>query len=121
MVKGYTPKVFNELNRFITAYNPEGVVNINTASEEVIMALADGVSPELAAKVIEHRERTPFTDRSGIMKVPGFETIGYAMQDKIAVQSRVFRIYSRATANGAVREVEAVVHIGQGVIYWRED
>lgn len=125
LVKGYTPEVFNELSRFVTVYNPEGLVNINTAPVEVIMALADGVSRELAAKVIEYRARIPFADRSGIMKVPGFETIGFAMQDKITVQSRVFRIYSRATANKAVRVVEAVVRVnggaGAGVLYWRED
>ena len=54
------------------------------------------------------------------MKVDGFETIGFELQNRVVVKSRLFRIYSRARAAESVREVEAVVNIGGSVLYWRE-
>ncbi len=120
MIKGYTTKVFNTISPYVTVYNTEGLVNINTATESVVMALSEDITEELAAELIRYRKESPFKDRSDVMKVPGFETIGFTIQDRVVVQSRLFRIYSRASAGGAVREVEAVVNVGQSVLYWRE-
>ncbi|MDP2690370.1 MAG: type II secretion system protein GspK, partial [Deltaproteobacteria bacterium] len=120
MVKGYTTEVFKAIAPFVTGYSPDGLVNINTAPQEVLMSLSDDVNSDLAARIMEFRKETPFKDRSGIMKVPGFETIGFALQDRITAQSSVYRIFSRAVAGEAVREVEAVVRVGGGVLYWRE-
>jgi len=120
MVKGYTPEVYKTVAPFITAYSVDGLVNINTASREVIMALSEEITEELAQSVIDFRNDTPFKDKSDIMQISGFETIGFALQDRIAVESRVFRVFSVAKTAEAVREVEAVIEVGGRVLYWRE-
>ncbi len=120
MIKGYTQEVFNAISPYVTVYNTEGLVNINTAPESVLMALSEDITEELAAELIRYRQESPFKDSSDVMKVPGFETIGFTLQNRVVVRSRLFRIYSRASAGGAVREVEAVVNVGQSVLYWRE-
>lgn len=120
MIKGYTPEVFNAISPYVTVYNTRGLVNINTAPESVLMALSEDITEELAAELVRYRKQSRFKDRSDVMKVPGFETIGFTLQDRVVVQSRLFRIYSRASAGGAVREVEAVVNVGKSVLYWRE-
>ncbi|MBI1911424.1 MAG: type II secretion system minor pseudopilin GspK [Deltaproteobacteria bacterium] len=120
MVKDYTKEGFEKISPFVTVYNQDGLININTAPKEVLMSLSDDMTPELAEKIISFRKGSPLKDRSEIMKVPGFETIGFSLQDKITVSSNIFRIYSRARAGDAVREAEAVVRTGGGIIYWRE-
>ncbi|MFQ5329166.1 MAG: type II secretion system minor pseudopilin GspK [Thermodesulfobacteriota bacterium] len=120
MVKGYTPEVFETVAPLITAYSADGLININTARREVIMALSEEMTEDLAQGIIDFRNDTPFNNKSDIMQIPGFETIGFTLQDRITVDSRVFRVFSIARTTDAVREVEAVIEIGGRVLYWRE-
>jgi general secretion pathway protein K len=123
MVKGFSPEVYRALKDYVSPYNTGGLVNINTAPGAVIMALSEEITEDLADDVIRRREEAPFKDRSEIIKVPGFETLGFGLQDKITVESRVYRVISRATSGEITREVEAVVHVGKGgggLLYWRE-
>ncbi|HHL39989.1 MAG TPA: general secretion pathway protein GspK [Deltaproteobacteria bacterium] len=119
MIKGYTPEVVRTIKPFVTVYG-DGLVNINRAGKEVLMALSGDMDESLAERIIEYRASTPFRDRADVMKVPGFETIGFSLQDRIKVRGDTFRVFSRATAGDAVREVEAVIRLGGGVLYWRE-
>ena len=84
------------------------------------MSLAPEITADLADGLITHRKSTPFRDRSEVMNVVGFDTIGFNLQDKIIVTSDVFRVYSKATVGETTREVEAVVRPGSGILYWRE-
>jgi|SRR3989338_1598767 len=120
MIKGYTPQVYKAISPFITAYNDSGLININTASKEVIMSLSNEITETLSERIIVHRKAIPFKSSSDIMKIAGFETLGFSLQNRITVESNVFRIYSHAIAGEAVREVEAVIKIGSGILYWRE-
>lgn len=120
LVKGFTPEVFMSVNRYLSVYATDGLVNINTAPKEVLAALSDEMTGALADEIIKRRKEAPFRDRSDIMKVSGFERIGFGLQDRIKTASNTFRVFSRATAGETVREVEAIVQLNGGVLYWRE-
>ncbi|MFQ5586332.1 MAG: general secretion pathway protein GspK, partial [Thermodesulfobacteriota bacterium] len=120
MVKGYTPEIFETIAPFITVYGTDGRININTARREVIMALSEEMTEDLAQRIIDARNDTPFKDKSDIMQVTGFETIGFTLQDRITVDSAIFRVFAVARTADAVREVEAVIQLDGGVLYWRE-
>ncbi len=120
MIKGYSPEVFARISPFVSAYNDGGLVNINTASKEALMALSDDMTEELANKIIDHRAETPFTDRSDLMKVSGFDKIGFNLLDRITVSSDMFRIYSKVTSGGITRQAEGVYRVDRGFVYWRE-
>ncbi|WKZ33991.1 MAG: type II secretion system minor pseudopilin GspK [Thermodesulfobacteriota bacterium] len=120
LVKGFTPDVFQAVGGHLTPYSPDGLVNVNTAPRPVLASLSEEMTNELADEIIRYRKNTPFTDRSQVMKVPGFEKAGFTIQDRITTTSNIWRIHSRARAGEVIREVEAVVQIGGGVLYWRE-
>ncbi|HBG47821.1 MAG TPA: hypothetical protein DDW94_12660 [Deltaproteobacteria bacterium] len=120
LVKGFTPEVLRSIGPYITPYVPDGLVNINTAPRTVLMALTEEMTGELADEIIKYRNKTPFRDRSDVMKVPGFEKTGFGLQDRVTATSRLFRVYSRAKSGEVIREVEAVVQVGGGILYWRE-
>jgi general secretion pathway protein K len=120
MIKGYTPQIYSAISPFVTVYNTSGLININTANKEIIMSLSDEMTETLAQRVIDYRKAVPFKARSDIMKVAGFETIGFSLQDKITVESNIFKVYSSAKIGEAVRAVEAVIQRGGGILYWRE-
>lgn len=120
LVKGFTPEVFRAVGEHLTPYVTDGLVNINTAPRPVLASLSEEMTNELADEIIRYRKNTPFTDRSQVMKVPGFEKAGFTIQDRITTTSNIWRIHSRAKAGDVIREVEAVVQLGGGVLYWRE-
>jgi len=120
MVKGYTPEIFKAIAPFITVYSSDGYININTAQKEVLMALSEDVTEDLAQRIIDFRNDTPFHDKSDIMRVSGFESLGFTLQNRITVDSSIFRIFAVARTADAVREVEAVTELGGKVLYWRE-
>lgn len=120
LVKGMGTKPVESLTKFLTVYS-DGLVNINTAPKEVVMALSDEITPSMADGLIERRSEKPFTDTAGVRGVKGFETLGFGLQGRIKVKSDIFRVRTRAISGGVLREVEAVVRIGNPgkVLYWR--
>lgn len=120
MMKDYDAGTVSELIPFVSPHNLDGLINVNTAPKEVLLALSDDMTEELADRLIKYRAENPLKDRSDLMKVPGFETIGYGLIGSIRVDSRVFSVRSRAVAGDIIREVEAVVDVGKGIVYWRE-
>lgn len=118
LVKGYTPTTMKKLSPFVTVYT-DGLVNINTAPKEVLRALSDEITEEMAERVIKYRERTPFEDTAGIRKVAGFETLGFSLQGRITVKSDIFRIISRGEYNEGGREVESIVDVSSSKVLYR--
>jgi len=120
LIKGIGAKPVERLTKFLTVYT-DGLVNINTAPKEVIMALSDEITPSMADGLIERRSEKPFSDTAGVRGVKGFETLGFGLQGRIKVKSDIFRVKTRAISGGVLREVEAVVRLGKPgkVLYWR--
>jgi len=104
-----------------------GMVNVNTASKEVLTALLDG-DEATADSIIAYRDglEAPMSSianllKSKEMKIETFKKIA----DYVCTRANVFRIRCRAlsTATGAVSRIEAVVDRSVqpcSVLYWHE-
>lgn len=104
-----------------------GVVNINTADEEVLMCL-EGVTRELAHEIVSHRESAGFfANTARLLEVPGMtREIWKGISQRIAAKSQTYRILSEGlvTSTGARRRIESVVRIGTfyvDTLTFRED
>lgn len=120
MVSGFNDTILSKLSSCLTVY--AGQINVNTAPKELLAALDEGMTDELAGRIIESRKQAPIEN---ITLVPGMETLGQALVSKTIVtyKGTVFRIQSRAQVNDTVRIIEAVVRIDGSnatVLYWRE-
>lgn len=128
MAAGFDEKTLRKLNPYITVYgeaegSPYSRVNINTAPADLLAVLDPGMSDDLAARIVEYRSKTPIRNPAEITAISGLETVGIALQGKIAVKGTVFRIQSRAQVRDTVRIVEAVIRLSGSqpdVLYWRE-
>jgi general secretion pathway protein K len=113
---------------YVTAYGIGGIngsiININTASVDVLIALDDAMTEELAERIVTFRTLEPFKGISDIVKVAGFEgTLGQSLMGRIAVKAANFRITSVAEENRVKRMIECVAgKSGDGFIvkYWKE-
>ena len=128
MVSGFNDTILSKLSPYLTVYAeskgaPFSRINVNTAPEELLACLDERMTDDLAGRIIEYRNQTPLKTPSEITQIPGLETIGIAVQGKIAVKGTVFRIQSRAQVKDTVRIIEAIVRIvgtNATVLYWRE-
>ncbi len=128
MVSGFDETILAKMNPYVTVYgeskgSPYSKVNVNTAPVELLAALDEQMTDELAGRIVEYRSQTPIKSPSEITQIAGMESIGIALQGKISVKGSVFRIQSRAQVGDTVRIIEAVVRVvgtESTVLYWRE-
>jgi general secretion pathway protein K len=125
LVKGLDAASFNRLNSLVTVYDDCKMININTAPKEVIAALADDMTADLAQDVVDYRKTHPFKSINDLKNVPGMpEKIVNGLlitaPSPVSVMGAAFRIRSEANVNETIRIVEAVVNSGGKILYWRE-
>jgi len=119
---------YSKLLPYVTVYGLGGIngniVNINTASVFVLMALDDAMTQELAERIVVFRTLEPFHKISDIVKVAGFEgSLGQSLMGRISVKAAHFRITSTAEENRIKRIIECVIEkSGKSFVvkYWRE-
>jgi general secretion pathway protein K len=128
LVKGFDAATVDRLRPFVTFY-PNTVagmvipININTAPQEVLAALDDGMSDSLVRNVLDYRKTTPFTSKADLAKVAGMDSLSQTLSTYITAAGGIFRITSRGQVTDTSRIIEAVVLVNAGqstVLYWRE-
>lgn len=121
--------IYEIMRPFVTVYSEQGYgapaspVNINTAPKEVLMALDERISSQMADRIIQFRKETPFQNPAELTQVPGMEQITTQLLTRISTKGSVFRIRSDCYINGITRSIEAVLKISgsvSSILYWRE-
>jgi competence ComEA-like helix-hairpin-helix protein len=110
-----------------TGADRTGVVNINTASLEVLLCLP-GISRELAQAIISFRQSNGFfANIAGLLKVPGMTPdLFKQVCPRVTARSETFRILSegKVTSTGARQRIQEIVHVGLRsvtTVSYRED
>ncbi len=137
LVKGMDRKLFNKIKDFITIYG-SGKININTTSEEVLLAF--GIDERTAGKIIEYRKGEDgllATSDDNIFSVPAqivsklsqfaslsdrqtatlSNVVSLGVFDTI---SDVFLIRSIARIGSLEKEISCIVQKNGSILYWRE-
>lgn len=108
MVRGVTPEVFARLRKFITITG--GLININTAPREVLMALHDDITASMADDVVKERADLPFKDKGEIKRLAGFETLYPEISNLTDVRSGAFSLTASVTFNESRRVAHAIFY-----------
>ena len=119
-----------EIGDDLTAQNAgdmAGVVNVNTASLEVLACLP-GLSRELAQAIISHRKSSGFFPNTAcLLKVPGMtRDIFKQVAARVSARSETFRILSegKVTRTGTRQRIQEIVRLGLNeftTLSYRED
>lgn len=122
LVKGVDAAAFNRLRSTVTVYDVCNKININTAPKEVIAALDEDFTANLAAEVVDYRKTHPFKDLNDLVNIPGMSAkiVQGLSKSFFSVNGTAFRIHSEAKVNETLRIVEAVVNSDGNILYWRE-
>ncbi len=124
LIPGIDRQSYDKLLPYVTIFGSgEGLflININTADVPVLMSLSDAITRDMAENVITYRQLIPFTDKSQIQNVAGFESgsVSNPLMGHIVKDSSAFHIIATAESGGIRRIVESVLQGGR-VRYWKE-
>lgn len=107
--------------------NLPGVINVNTASLDVLVCLP-GMTRELAQAIISQRQSGGYFASTGeLLKLPDMtRDIFKQIAPLITARSETYRILceGRISSTGTRQRIQAIVHIGlnsQQILSWRED
>lgn len=122
-IPGISEDVYKKLIPRVTIFG-DGLVNVNSADEFVLMSLSDGIDSTLAKRVIAYREYQPFRRAADILKVSGFGgKLGTSLMGRISSKGTAFDVTITAAAGDLRRSVTAVIDNSTGSLkyrYWRE-
>lgn len=125
-------EVFEKIKDYITVYNPDFKININTVSKEVLNIIAKSLADptvELSCasgvvdEVIALRETNKhFTDPAAIVATTACGTLVDKLKNEVKLKSDNFRIESTGNAGDISSRITAVYRpSAKQVVYWRED
>ena len=119
LIEGVDKGIFRKVSPYITVYG-NSQININTAALPVLVCLSEDMTVALAKQIIDYRETTPFEKTTSVVNVPGLETIGIKILDRITVKASNFRVTAKATVNDISRVIESVMDTSMKIHFWRE-
>lgn len=128
LVRGFTPEIVARLKPFVTIYEdqlgaPISLVNINTASKEVLTALDNSIDDRMAERIMEERRLKPFENVGDLSRIPGGDKLSLNPNLHASVKGSLFRITSIAKVKETARTVEAVIRLpvgSQDTLSWQE-
>jgi len=119
LINGIDEETFKKLSPYVTVFG-NNEININTAEVPVLISLDPDMTEELAQRIIDFRENTPFENKNQLQNLTGLEQVGVKMLGRITVKAEDFRIISQATVNEITRVIESVTDSSKNIFFWRE-
>ncbi len=98
LVEGYDSELLARLRPHVTAYG-SAQVNVNTASREVLLALADEMDVTAVETLLTARQEEPLTAVSQVKDLPGLESLYGFIHSFIDVKSQRYQIASTGRVN----------------------
>jgi general secretion pathway protein K len=124
LIKGFTPEYVAAVQPFVTVFaGPQWLVNINTASKEVLTALDPGIDDRMADRILEERRLKPFSALGELSRISGGETLASKLAGKANCQGTLFRVTSVGRVKETARTVETVLRMSGGtaeILSWQE-
>ena len=130
LIKDMEGDAFARLRNFLTVFS-DGLININTASKEVLISLSEDITEATANEIITIRADAPFTEPTNIEPL---SSLSAEEKLKIArlinVSSNYFSITSAGEVNHNRKTIHAVVKrevmgnegetrdVEVGILYW---
>ena len=109
LLDGVDETIYRQVMPYLSTLPAEAVVNINTASPEVIRALSDKLSELEVKAIIDGRGKDGYASRDDVLKLPQLKgkTEGGLKDAAFDVSSRFFRVYIRAEFRDSVFQMQS--------------
>jgi len=107
-VAGFSAKEIDKLRPHITVHG-ENEIHINSASAEVIAALADEVSLSTAQMIVDQRKSGPYQTLDELKQLPDMDSFYWAINSYLTVRCNTYRVTTSARVGDGRRRASATV------------
>ena len=120
-VRGFSAKLLKQLAPHVTIWG-DRLVNANTASRELLLALADEMEPEAAAAIVSARQQAPLTAIRQLKELPELEqSYGFIFR-YVKVNSTSYRVTAWAETGSGNSTLKAdIKKDGNQILYFKVD
>jgi len=108
MVRGFTAEIFRRLAPYLTVDGGDKI-NVNTATIEVLIALAEEMDLTAAEAIVAFRESAPIVEVEELKDLPGLGELYWAINSHLRVTSPVYLIRAWGFVGDGSRSLEARV------------
>ncbi len=112
LVKGFSQEVVNIVAPYLTV-NGSNKININTASDKVLLSLSSQLDDQAIEAILEHRQDGPIekiTELESLLADEAYSIVkSLANQELLGTESRYYRIDSEAMVNDGRQRLVAEV------------
>ncbi len=112
LVKGFSQEVVNIVAPYLTV-NGSNKININTASDKVLLSLSSQLDEQAIEAILEHRQDGPIekiTELESLLADEAYSIVkSLANQELLGTESRYYRIDSEAMVNDGRQRLVAEV------------
>jgi general secretion pathway protein K len=126
LVRGFDAETVERLRPFVCCLpQSDGMLNINTASPELLRNWTTQMTPALADDLLSERDKKPFEtkqdfiDRFGGVTVPIYTAITWG-GDFIKVTSANYQITSQGQVNDGARRMQAIIAKTNDKLLWQK-
>ncbi len=113
LVHGITQEIYDELLPHVTALPSNAVLNLNTASAQVLETLGENITQGTGEELVEYREDKPFRIIEDLNKVPSMQNITIDFE-KHSFATSHFLLNTKCVIGKSQVKMVSLIHRGNG-------
>lgn len=134
LIQGITPELLYGtedkpgLAPLLTPWGNEGKINLNTAAQPILQAMAEGIDKETSESMIEYREDEVHKDQLAMptwyQNAPSFPRDITISKELATVQGRFFTIHAEASIDSLQKTVTATIERNEkkiAIVHWHTE
>jgi len=108
LIAGFTAEEIKKLRPHVSLYG-DNKIHLNSASAEVLYALAEEMTMDTAEAIVQQRKDRPLESVEELKELSNWETFYWAINGYVQVKANYYRIDTRASVNDGERRARATV------------
>lgn len=113
LLRGYTPEIVAKLRPYLSALPAKTTININTASDVVLVSLADNLTLNMAKDMVSKRPKEGYSSVDNFLQLAEFANLSQEEQQKIrpliGVTSGFFSVLAESEIDNRHRVLQATI------------
>lgn len=115
VIAGFSEEEVETLRPHVSVYS-SGKIHINSATPEVLFALAQEMDPDTAALIAEQCRERPYRSLEELQLLPRWEDFYWAINTKLKVSADIYTIHSTAYVGSSPRRISATLEKSSGTL-----
>jgi general secretion pathway protein K len=108
LIAGFTAEEITKLRPHISLYGNDKI-HLNSASAQVLYALADEMDLDTAKEIVSQRKERPFESIEALKELPNWESFYWAINSYLTVKADYYQIDTRALVSDGQRRARATI------------